>query len=85
MKHKRFYKAHKQKAKREMKRIKVQSELDVKDITVRALKTFIQAFFAALAVSVATVSDQDTARIALVGAVAAGISAVMNTVKGVIG
>jgi len=85
MKHKRFYKAHKQKAKREMKRIKVHSELDVKDIAVRALKTFVQAFFAALAVSVATVSDQDTARIALVGAVAAGISAVMNTVKGLIG
>lgn len=85
MKHKRFYKAHKQKAKREMKRIKVQSELDVKDIAVRALKTFVQAFFAALAVSVATVSDQDTAKIALVGAVAAGISAVMNTVKGLIG
>jgi hypothetical protein len=68
-----------------MKRIKVQSELDVKDIAVRALKTFVQAFFAALAVSVATVSDQDTARIALIGAVAAGISAVMNTVKGLIG
>jgi len=84
MKHKRFYKAHKQKAKREMKKIKVQSELDVKDIAVRALKTFVQAFFAALAVSVATVSDQDTAKIALVGAVAAGISAVMNTVKGLI-
>jgi len=67
------------------RRIKVQSELDVKDITVRALKTFVQAFLAALAVSVATVSDTDTAKIALVGAVAAGISAVMNTVKGVIG
>jgi ABC-type transporter Mla MlaB component len=85
MKHRRFYKAHKQKAKREMKRIKVQSELDVKDIAVRALKTFVQAFFAALAVSVATVSNTDTAKVALVGAVAAGISAVMNTVKGLIG
>ena len=65
-----------------MKKIKVNRELDVKDIAVRAFKTFIQAFFAALAVSVATVSNTDTAKIALVGAVAAGISAVMNTAKG---
>ena len=67
------------------KKIKVSSELDVKDIGVRALKTFVQAFFAALAVSIATVSDQDTAKIALIGAVAAGISAVMNTIKGLVG
>lgn len=84
MKYKRFYKAHQLKEDREMKKIKVSSELDVKDIAVRALKTFVQAFFAALAVSVATVSNQDTAKIALVGAVAAGISAVMNTVKGLV-
>lgn len=65
-----------------IKKIRVRTELDVKDIAVRALKTFVQAFFAALAVSVATVSNTDTAKVALVGAVAAGISAVMNTVKG---
>lgn len=67
------------------RRIKVRTELDVKDIGVRAVKTFIQAFFAALAVSVATVSNTDTAKVALVGAVAAGISAVMNTAKGLMG
>lgn len=64
---------------------KIKAELNVQDIAVRALKTFIQAFFAALAVSVATVSNTDTAKMALVGAVAAGISALMNTVKGAIG
>jgi len=67
------------------KKIRVRTELDVKDIAVRAFKTFVQAFFAALAVSVATVNNTDTAKVALVGAVAAGISAVMNTIKGLVG
>ena len=50
------------------------------DITIRAFKTFIQAFLATLAVSVATVSDTNTAKAALVGAVAAGVSAAWNAI-----
>lgn len=48
------------------------------DIIVRAVKTFIQAFLATLAVAVVTVSDWPTARAAIVGAVAAAISATWN-------
>jgi hypothetical protein len=50
------------------------------DVTVRALKTFVQAFLATLAVSVATVNDVNGAKAALVGALAAGISATWNFV-----
>jgi hypothetical protein len=52
-------------------------EYDVKDILVRALKTFWQALFASLAV--AQISDTETLKAALVAGVAAGISAVWNT------
>jgi hypothetical protein len=50
------------------------------DIVIRAVKTFVQAFLATLAVSVATVNDTNTLKAALVGAGAAGISAVWNFV-----
>lgn len=50
------------------------------DIIVRAVKTFIQAFLATLAVAVVTVSDWPTARAAIVGAVAAAISATWNAI-----
>lgn len=49
------------------------------DVVVRALKTFAQAFLATLAVSVATVQDFPTLKAAVVGAVAAGISAAWNS------
>lgn len=49
------------------------------DVVVRALKTFVQAFLATLAVSVATVQDWPTAKAALVGALAAAISAMWNS------
>lgn len=49
-----------------------------RDIVVRAFKTFVQAFLATLAVAVVNVHDITTAKAALVGAVAAGISAVWN-------
>ena len=52
----------------------------MKDITIRAAKTFVQAFLATLAVSVATVNDVPTLKAAVVGAAAAGISAVWNYV-----
>lgn len=48
------------------------------DIVIRAFKTFVQAFLATLAVSVATVSDYTTARAAVIAAVAAAISATWN-------
>jgi hypothetical protein len=49
------------------------------DVVVRAVKTFVQAFLATLAVSVATVQDVPTAKAALVGALAAAISAAWNS------
>jgi hypothetical protein len=50
---------------------------DVQDILVRASKTFVQAFLATLAVS--QVTDIETLKAALLAGVAAGISAVWNT------
>lgn len=51
------------------------------DVAERALKTFCQAFLATLAVAVSTVHDFPTAKAAVVGAVAAGISAVWNALR----
>ena len=51
------------------------------DVVVRAAKTFAQAFFAALAVGVATVTDFESGKALLVGAVAAAISAVWNSLR----
>jgi hypothetical protein len=51
------------------------------DVVVRAFKTFVQAFLATLAVGVATVSDFESAKALLVGALAAAISAVWNSLK----
>lgn len=48
-----------------------------KDIAVRALKTFIQAFIASLAV--ATQTDFSNYKAILVAAVSAGVSAVWNS------
>lgn len=53
------------------------------DIIVRALKTFVQAFLAAIAVSVTNVTNWDSAKAALFAAVAAGISAVWNVILSV--
>ena len=52
----------------------------MKDIIIRALKTFLQGFLGALAVSLPNSDFSDTTVISsiLIGAVAAGISAVMN-------
>lgn len=47
-------------------------------LLVRALKTFVQAFASVLAVSATTVVNIETGKAVLIGAVAAGISAVMN-------
>lgn len=51
-----------------------------KDIFERAVKTFIQAFLASVAVGVTSVSDVSTAKALLIASVAAGISATWNFV-----
>lgn len=50
------------------------------DIVKRALKTFVQSFLSVLALSVANVVDTNTAKAALVAALAAAISATWNTI-----
>jgi len=47
-------------------------------LAIRALKTFVQTFLSALAVSATTVVNLETGKAVLIAAVAAGISAVMN-------
>ena len=49
----------------------------IKDIAVRAGKTFIQAFIAAL--TVANFTDQSNYKAVLIGAVSAGVSATWNS------
>lgn len=49
----------------------------LKDIVVRAAKTFVQAFIASIAV--ANITDTSNLKAVLVAAVAAGVSAVWNT------
>ena len=51
----------------------------IKDILVRMIKTFIQGFFATLVVSIQNGEIEVTKSI-LVGAIAGGISAVMNLI-----
>jgi hypothetical protein len=53
-----------------------------KDILMRALKTFIQAFIAAFLLGTSNLSnlDKKVVESALLGGLAAGISAVMNLV-----
>ena len=52
----------------------------MKDIIIRALKTFIQGFFGALIITLPTTDLTDMALLKsiLIGALAMGISAVMN-------
>mgnify|MGYP003298388252 CR=1 FL=1 len=54
----------------------------MKDIIIRATKTFIQGFLGALAVTLpnSDVSDLLVIKSILIGATAAGISAVMNLI-----
>lgn len=47
-------------------------------LLVRALKTFLQAFIAAVSIGIVTTTDIPAIRALIVGAIAAGISAVMN-------
>lgn len=54
----------------------------MKDILIRALKTFIQGFLGALAVTLPSsdLSNFDVIKSLLIGGIAAGISAVMNLI-----
>ncbi len=52
--------------------------MNSKDIAVRALKTFVQAFLAFTAAGVVGVVDWNTLKALLIGGVAAGISAAWN-------
>lgn len=54
----------------------------MKDILIRALKTFIQGFLGALAVTLPSsdFSNTEVVKSLLIGALAGGISAVMNLV-----
>lgn len=52
----------------------------MKDILIRAIKTFIQGFLGALVVTLqaADLTDETVIKSLLIGAIAGGISAVMN-------
>ena len=54
----------------------------MKDILIRALKTFIQGFLGALVVTLPSsdLSNSDVIKSLLIGGIAAGISAVMNLI-----
>lgn len=54
----------------------------MKDILVRSLKTFVQGFLGALAVTLPSsdFSDSKVLKSLIIGAVAGGISAVMNLI-----
>lgn len=54
----------------------------MKDILVRAVKTFVQGFLGALAVTLPSsdFSDSKILKSLIIGAVAGGISAVMNLI-----
>ncbi len=60
--------------------------MNFKDIGIRAIKTFIQGFFGALAVTLPTSDFSDMAMVKslFIGALAGGISAVMNLVANLI-
>jgi hypothetical protein len=54
----------------------------MKDILIRAFKTFIQGFLGALAITLPTtdLTNYELVKSILIGAVAGGISAVMNLI-----
>jgi hypothetical protein len=52
----------------------------MKDIAIRALKTFVQAFLATLALGVSGVVNGTTLKALLIASASAGVSAVWNTV-----
>lgn len=56
------------------------SEKEVQALIVRAIKTFIQGFAAVFLTGLVTATSQVALKALIVGAFAAGVSAVMNVV-----
>lgn len=56
-------------------------KINWKDIAVRAVKTFVQAFLAVVVIGLASVNSVDSLKALAVAGVAAGISALQNWVK----
>lgn len=54
------------------------SSVNVNALIVRAFKTFVQAFVAALALGIVSTTNVSAIKALIVGAIAAGVSAVMN-------
>lgn len=56
--------------------------MNIKDISIRALKTFVQGFLGALAITLpsADLTNTSILKSVLIGALAGGISAVMNLI-----
>lgn len=56
-------------------------KINYKDILVRAVKTFVQAFLAVVLIGIASVNSVDSLKALAVAGVAAGISALQNWIK----
>lgn len=52
--------------------------VNLEALVVRAFKTFIQAFLAALSLGIVSTTNISAIKALIVGAIAAGVSAVMN-------
>ena len=67
-----------------MKKIKTyaKNKLKIKDIIIRMFKTFIQGFLGALAITLpnSDLASESVLKSLLIGALAGGISAVMNLI-----
>lgn len=58
---------------------KIARQDKIKDVAVRSIKTFVQAFLATLSVQVVSIDSWDAIKPVIVASVAAGVSAVWNT------
>lgn len=56
-------------------------KIDWKDILVRAVKTFVQAFLAVIVAGLLTVDSIEALKALTVAGLAAGISAIQNWIK----
>lgn len=54
--------------------------MDANVLLVRALKTFVQAFLGAVSLGIVTATNISALKALVVGAIAAGVSAVMNLI-----
>ena len=55
--------------------------MDLKDITIRAVKTFLQAFLAVLAAGIINVTDVSSLQALAVAGLAGGLSALQNFIR----